>query len=221
VVINPSYLLQLKCLPHQVLTIVAPTSECTIAMGNRFDLIAVDDTQGSLLAGEYLRHRGWTEIAFLGANYDLGHYDKSSTKRLEGLHLGVGTPIPPKWQLTATSYTTFCAVPAIREWLKLDPRPFTIFAASDDLAYGFIHGAIAHDLVLGRDYQIMGFDAQQRSPFILGQTLTSVAIPTSEMGAVAAKMLIKRLEEPNLTPQRIYLGCQIFEGNTIGRATGT
>jgi LacI family repressor for deo operon, udp, cdd, tsx, nupC, and nupG len=217
VVINPSFPLQLKCLPNQVMTIINPSSECTLAMGNRFDLIAVDDTQGSLLAGEYLRHKGWTDVAFLGTKYDIDpiHYDKISLKRLEGLTIGLGKPIRPEWQLSAASYTTFCGAAAIGNWQKLNPRPQAIFAASDDLAYGFIHGAIAYGFTPGRDFQIIGFDSQQQSPFYLGKTLTSVAIPITEMGIIAAKMLIKRIEEPNLTPQRIYLGCQLFEGNTV------
>jgi len=223
VVINPSYPLQIKCLPHQVLAVINPSSECTIAMANRFDLIAVDDTQGSLLAGEFIRHRGWKDVGFLGTKYDIDplHYDRISLKRLEGFILGLGSPIRPEYQLSATSYTTFCAAHAIRQWLKLNPRPPVIFAASDDLAYGFIHGALAYGLLPGKDFQIMGFDVQQRTAFYEGRILTSVAIPISEMGMVAARMLTKRLKEPNLTPQRIYLGCQIFEGDTVGYAPST
>jgi DNA-binding LacI/PurR family transcriptional regulator len=216
-VFNPVYFLPTKCLSNQVLTVIKPSCQCTIAATERFDLIAVDDTQGSMLAGEFFRQKGCKDVCFLGVKYptDPEHYDKVSAMRLEGLALGLGMPIRPEWQLSCISFGSFDAIPAIQDWLKLDPRPYAVFAASDDVAYGFIYGAIAHGLFPGKDFQIMGFDGQLDSPFADNVTLTSIAIPISEMGTVAAKTLMKRLKNPTLTPQRIYLGCKLFEGNTV------
>jgi len=221
-VVNPSYLLPVKCLPSQIVTVISPSSECTMAMSERFDLIAVDDTQGSLLAGEFLRRKNWKDVCFLGVKPtgSSDRYDKTSQKRLDGLSLGLGAPIRPEWQLWSDVYVCFQAAACVRNWLKLDPRPSVVFAASDDLAYGFMYGASAHGLHPGKDYQIIGFDGQLTGPFYDGYTLTSVAIPIVEMGTVAAKMIAKRLQEPDMTPRRTYLGCKIHEGNTVVDNTG-
>ncbi len=217
VVVNPSNLLQLACLPKQVLTVITPSSECTITMTERFDLIAVDDVQGSTLAGEYFKHQGYQDVCFLGVTdqADHDHYDKISSKRLEGFSLGLNATIRPEWQFSCNWYTSFESAQIVPEWLRLDPRPSAVFAASDDLAYGFIHGAIAYGLFPGKDFQIMGFDAQLEGTYNRNWSLTSIAIPITEMGTTGAKTLMTRLENPNLTPQRLYLGCKLFEGNSI------
>jgi DNA-binding LacI/PurR family transcriptional regulator len=216
-VFNPCILLQIECLPSQILTVVSPSSECTVAMGERFDLITADDIQGSLLAGKYFREKGWKDVCFLGARYGEHplRYDKISLKRLEGLTTGLGETIRPEWQLWCGGHVNCEAATIVRDWLKLDPRPSAIFAASDDLAYGFIYGAVAHGLFPGKDFQIIGFDAQKECQFYDSLVLTSVAIPVVEMGMAAAKMLIKRLENPDAMPQRMYLGCKLNEGNTV------
>jgi DNA-binding LacI/PurR family transcriptional regulator len=217
VLVNPSTFLKIKCLPSQVLTVINPSAECTVTMSERFDMVAIDDTQGSLLAGEFLRSKGWRDVCFLGVKTDLDSppFGNVSLKRLKGLNLGLGAEIRPEWQLTCNSYVGFSAAKCTLDWLKLSPRPSVIFAASDDLAYGFIYGALGHGLIPGKDYQIMGFDAQKKESFDEDCILTSIDIPIEEMGTVAAKMLMKRLENPDATPHRTYLGCQLFEGTTV------
>jgi len=215
--------LQLNCLPSQGLTVINPSAECTVTMSERFDLVAVDDSQGSLLAGEFLRSRGWQDVCFLGVKTakDPSPFGNLSLRRLKGLNLGLGTEIRPQWQLACPAYVDFSAAKCVLNWLNLSPRPSVIFAASDDLAYGFIYGALGHGLIPGKDYQIMGFDAQKKEPFDEDCVLTSIDIPIQEMGATAAKMLMKRLENPDATPQRTYLGCQLLEGNTVSNKNQT
>jgi DNA-binding LacI/PurR family transcriptional regulator/DNA-binding transcriptional regulator YhcF (GntR family) len=216
-VFNPSRVFPIHCLPSQILTVINSSSEYVVAKGERYDLIAADDIHGSLLAGNYLRERGWDDVCFLGVPnlVDKSHYDNISAKRLSGFTLGLGKPIRPEWLLRCDVYTSFYGAYVVKEWSSLNPRPSAIYAASDDLAYGFIHGALGLGLIPGRDYQIIGFDAQGKGEFFEDLALTSVAIPVSEMGIVAARMLIKRLEQPDAPPQRTYLGCQLFEGNTV------
>jgi DNA-binding LacI/PurR family transcriptional regulator/DNA-binding transcriptional regulator YhcF (GntR family) len=221
VVFNPSNLMHIECNPDQIITIITPSRECALTMTERFDLIAVDDIQGSTLAGEYCRKLGYSEVCFVGVKR-LPHqdrYDQISAKRLEGFCLGLKSPIRLEWQFSCDSYGSFDATQAVKKWMELSPRPSTVFAASDDLAYGFIHGAMAYGLFPGKDFQIIGFDAQFEGPYCKDWVLTSISIPIAEMGTAGARAMMTRLENPTMTPQRLYLGCKLFVGNSMVKAT--
>jgi DNA-binding LacI/PurR family transcriptional regulator len=217
VMVNPSTFIKPKCLPSQVLTLITPSSEFALAMSERHDLVTVDDAQGSMLAGEFLSSMGHKDVCFLGVRdkNEPSQYDIISSKRLKSLCLGLETEIRPEWRLKGNSYSGFDAAPTVMDWLNLNPRPSVIFAASDDLAYGFIYGAAGHRLKAGQDFQIMGFDGQKNTPYDSNLLLTSIAIPVEEMGTLAAKMLLNRMDNPYMTPRRIYLGCKLLRGNTV------
>jgi LacI family transcriptional regulator len=92
-----------------------------------------------------------------------------------------------------------------------------IFTVSDDIAFGFINGALSHNLRPGRDYQIIGMDGQQMGKELGIGTLTTVAAPIAEMGKMAAKLLVDRFSNPGRRSQRILLGCDLIDGNTVKR----
>jgi DNA-binding LacI/PurR family transcriptional regulator len=71
-----------------------------------------------------------------------------------------------------------------------------VFAVSDTLAIGVINGLRGAGLRVPDDMAVMGFDditvAAQIDP-----PLTTVAQPMRELGETAARLLLKRLREPN------------------------
>jgi DNA-binding LacI/PurR family transcriptional regulator len=217
VIINPTQTLKLACGQSQALIAINTTQHCNLQQRDRFDLITIDDIQGGIVAGEYLRKNGWTEVCFIGISSlsDKTRYDKTSQDRLEGLTRGLGSPIPPAWQIQCSNYDMVYGAIAVSEWLKLSPRPEAVFAVSDDIAFGFINGALSHGLQPGRDYQIIGLDGQQMGKELGAGTLTTVAAPIADMGKMAAKLLIDRFNNPQRRSQRILLGCDLIEGDTV------
>jgi len=161
---NPNLYLSLSCFEHQVMVVVSSSSDLSMAMIERFDLISVDDYQGSCLAGYRFKQLGWADVAFIGVgDFYEGRgvdYDKVSIKRLNGLCQSLGHAVKPEWQFYCDAYTTYGGARAAALWLKLTERPRAIFAASDDIALGFIHGTLACGMLPGKDYQIIGFDRQ-------------------------------------------------------------
>jgi DNA-binding LacI/PurR family transcriptional regulator len=190
-----------------------------LAASERFDIVSVDDRQGSYLAGQYLRKCGWENVCFIGRceKSTPTVFDRTSRRRLYGLIDGLERKIPSEYQLPCESYTSMAGAKIVSKWVQLSPRPAVISAASDDIALGFVHGAVAYGLTAGKDYHIIGFDGQQTGPDDEIGTLTTIAAPMAEMGSMAAEMLIQRLNKPELTPRRIYLGCSLVEGNTVGQ----
>jgi DNA-binding LacI/PurR family transcriptional regulator/DNA-binding transcriptional regulator YhcF (GntR family) len=223
VVINPTSTLNLTCSPSQILLAVSTTQHCNFCQLDRFDMVTIDEIQGGFMAGNYLKKMGWTDTCFMGIqdSNEPSRYTKASRDRFEGLCRGLGRSIPPEWQIRCETYDMIAGAIAVGEWLKLSPRPSAIFAMSDDLAFGFINGAMSHGLRPGRDYQIIGLDGQQMGKDLGFGTLTTVAVPMAEMGRIAATLLIERFNDPTLRSRRILLGCDLTMGNTVVPETST
>jgi len=206
--------------PEQFLTIVTTAMRMAMPRQGVYDLVSIDDHHGGMLAGAALAARGCKRVAFLGRILAPGktRYDATSTVRLYGLEAGWGKSIEDAHMLYSHNYNPVAVGEMFHEYLKLKPRPDGIFAASDDLAIGFIASAAAHGLRAGRDYQIVGFDGQERGRRLGEQSLTSVLVPAEEMGKRAAHMLMERFANPDQPTHRVQLDCAIQCGTTT-RAT--
>lgn len=214
-IFNPHQDIRITCGDEQFITIIA-THEPDIHIAERFDLISVDDLQGFLLIGNHLRDHGIDNVCFVGCfrpdtpdNYDL-----ISTRRMTGLMQGLREQIPAGQQLRFPTHSQFHGAQAVARWIEMPNRPDTIVAASDDLAFGFIHGASAHGLYPGKDYHIIGFDCQQNEPDPNFGLLTSVAVPVEDMCTLAVRIMAERLQNPDSPPRRIYMGCTLVCGTT-------
>jgi len=81
---------------------------------------------------------------------------------------------------------------AARYLLTLKPAPTAIFAANDDMAAGVIFQAQEMGLRIPEDISVAGFDNTLLSARIW-PGLTTISQPTSELGAAAARALIKNV----------------------------
>jgi DNA-binding LacI/PurR family transcriptional regulator len=101
-------------------------------------------------------------------------------------------------------------------YLALPNRPRAVFAASDELAIGFAIGSAAMGVTPGKDFDLVGFDGQHRGRTLnVCPPLTSVAIPSQEMGRRAAELLLDRIHRPDKPVERVLLECSIFRGGTV------
>lgn len=68
-----------------------------------------------------------------------------------------------------------------------------MLCANDETAFGAIRALHRHDLTVPRDLSIVGFDDQNMAA-MYNPPLTTVRIPSHEIGRLAALELIERLE---------------------------
>lgn len=96
-----------------------------------------------------------------------------------------------------------------RRFLALDRPPTAIFAANDLSAFGAMEAVRNCGLSMPDDISIIGFDdileAQQVHP-----SLTTVRQPLEEMGRVAVRILLKRLDNPDLPGRRVELPTELI-----------
>lgn len=181
----------------------------------QLDVITVDSWQGGYLAGKHMRAIGCESVAYLGVwanRFD--EHTPTSAARLSGFEAGFGAKVPESHYLRSSMYQTTVGANRVCDWLAMSPRPPGVFAASDDLAIGFVHGALAHGLEAGVDYQIVGFDGQQRGQAMAGHQLTTVRVPMADMGRHAAMLLADRLVHADQPGRRLSLGVGFMTGDT-------
>lgn len=99
---------------------------------------------------------------------------------------------------------------ACAELLAGPQRPDAIFAVSDTLAIGAMHGVRDAGLSVPHDVAVVGFDNIPLTIMVEPQ-LTTVEQPMTALGETAARMLLKQLREPgaviggSLLPHRLVV----------------
>jgi len=201
---------------NQHLTIVTTAMRLALPSDGTYDLVGIDEYHGGALAGKALAKSGCKNICFLGRVLAPGfsRFDATSTIRLYGFEAGWGRPLTDQQMLFSQTYNPVSVGEMFQQYLDLNPRPDGIFAASDDLAVGFVGAAAAHGLRAGRDYQIVGFDGQDRGQTMGGASLTTVTVPAEEMGRRAAILMIERFAQPERPTHRLQLDCTLQIGTT-------
>jgi len=97
---------------------------------------------------------------------------------------------------------------AMGELLALDDPPTAVFACNDLMAMGAICAASKNRLRIPQDVAIVGCDDITLAAFT-NPSLTTVAHPKREMGAVAVRMLVRRIEDPSGPRERRVLPTEL------------
>jgi LacI family transcriptional regulator len=217
VLINPNIVPLVEFDPRQAVLVVSTAMETPLALSTAsYDAVLADSEQGGFVAGEHLRRLGCESAYFIGVypKAIAKQIDATSACRLRGFEAGFGARLPDAHKYRGNSYQTTLGARAVRKYIELRPRPTGVFAASDEIALGFIYGTLAQGLEPGRDYQLVGFDGQLRGREATGFPLTTVEVPMQQMGRIGAKLLAERIQDPHLPTRRVLLGNRMFAGKT-------
>lgn len=170
------------------------------------DWVAADNQRGGFEATQHLIDAGHKKIGFIGTNLVGG----ASLKRFQGYldalkqngleveeRLISGNPAASE----APGYSTEkLGYEAMKRLLSLPNRPTAVFARNDFTAIGAMTAIKEFGLRIPQDIAIVGFDdipvAVHTFP-----PLTTVRQPTHKQGAIAAEMLLKRIESAE-APER-------------------
>jgi LacI family repressor for deo operon, udp, cdd, tsx, nupC, and nupG len=86
---------------------------------------------------------------------------------------------------------------AAQELLALEERPTAIFAANDIMAMGAIYAIHAAGLEVPADVAIVGYDDRDFAAWVR-PALTTIRMPSYEMGQAAARLLLKQFAGEDL-----------------------
>jgi LacI family transcriptional regulator len=170
--------------------------------------ILLDNRRAGRLALEHLHKLGHRRIAFFK-----GHPESADTEdRWKGIHEAatrLGIVIEPELtiQLQRRPFPPDPPIPEegymYAQKLLARNVPFTaLFAFNDIAAIGAMSAFRDASLRVPEDISIVGFDDIQAAAF-MNPPLTTVRQPLHHIGDLAARILLRRIKEPNPEPEEI------------------
>ena len=166
------------------------------------DCVGMDDEAGTARAIEHLVAQGHRRIAFVGGFEET--YSRQTrlrayqdTLRRHGI---AGDPA----LVIASPVSRRGGYDAARQLLDLPDPPAAAFCFGDVIAFGFMLGLRAAGIEPGRDFGVTGFDNVAESS-LWQPALTTVATDATAMGEQAARLMLRRIAEPDLAVQRVIM----------------
>ena len=166
----------------------------------RFPGVASDAPQAGRLAAEHLLALGHTRLGFGGPASDVYGFrmrERGFFQALRAAGLALSSD-----RLRRVPPSVAGGLQAMRALLSLPEadRPTAVFCATDLLAAGALKTCLTAGLAVPGEMSIVGCDDIELAR-VLTPELTTVRIPSRELGARAARLLIKQLDDEGWTPR--------------------
>jgi LacI family transcriptional regulator len=155
-----------------------------------YPCIRVDGAQGYSNLIQHIHQNGFQKFAYIGGPSNL----VSQVERLAWFRQAIKTHklrLSEKFILSADLTSTGGYQHAI-ELLSLPDPPDAILCINDETAFGVLHAAHKHGLVIGRDLAVAGFDGVQDAKHT-EPPLTTLDIPVFDIARQLVDMLLKSI----------------------------
>jgi LacI family transcriptional regulator, repressor for deo operon, udp, cdd, tsx, nupC, and nupG len=174
-------------LEEQRLPWVMVGADCPI-----IDSVVIDNVEGAMTAACHLLELGHTDIGLISGGP--AAFPASSPPQRRAGFLGAlsdaGVRFDPKMERVG-DFSALGGYEAMQALLELSRRPTAVFAMSDEMAMGAMRACREVGLDVPTDMSIVGFDDVDWA-FTMG--LTTIRQDATELGAIAARLMIERLE---------------------------
>ncbi len=161
--------------------------------------VLADMASAGRMVGRHLLQLGHRAIGFIGPASDLFRYH--SMERAFVRTLGdAGVTIRSEWFRRAAPSVQGGEM-AARALTALADRPSALFCANDLVAVGALKACVAAGLAVPADLSIVGCDDIETARLVHPE-LTTVRVPAREMGARAARILLRGADKFRAAQQR-------------------
>ncbi|MFO3907104.1 ribose operon transcriptional repressor RbsR [Enterobacter hormaechei] len=176
------------------------------------DLIQDNSLLGGDMATQHLIDKGHTRIACI-----TGPLDKTPARlRLEGFLVAMdraGLPVPDGYQITG-DFEFSGGFEAMQSLLAQKDRPQAVFIGNDAMAVGAYQALYQAGLRVPGDIAVVGYDDIELAQYMT-PPLTTIHQPKDELGELAIDVLIHRIAQPGLQPQRLQLTPVLMERGSV------
>lgn len=180
--------------------------------------VMIDNEQAAYEMTKFLIDKGHRKIAYFSDN---DHNALVAREREEGIKKALreeGLEIPKEWEKLGDP-TILGGYKMMDALLKEGSRPTAVVAANDELALGAIRRAGEEGIRIPEEMSISGFNNYYISEWVK-PSITTVAQPMYDIGAVSARMLIKMINNEELTSRNIIIPHEIIERESTGSPLG-
>ncbi len=168
-----------------------------------FDCVLVDNAGGAAAAARHLQELGHTRIAIISGPLT----NTPGRTRFDGFTnelARAGLPVPDAF-LRIADFKEAGGREAMRGLMALPRPPTAVFCANNAMTIGALKALAERDIAVGVDVSLIGFDDIDLGS-LLKPPLTVVDRSSEEQGAVAARLLLRRLADgPDGAAERIVL----------------
>ena len=166
----------------------------------RWPGVASDALGAGRLAAEHLVGLGHTRLAFAGPATDVHGFrmrERGFFQVLQAQGLGLSSA-----RLRRVAPDVAGGLQAMKALLALGPteRPTAVFCANDLVAAGALKACLTAGVSVPGEMSIVGCDDVELAR-VLTPELTTIRVPARELGARAARLLLKQLEDESWVPR--------------------
>lgn len=168
--------------------------------------VVATNWQGAYEATRHLIGLGHRRIGFIAG----ASHTSSAIERLNGYRAALEeSELPFDPDLVGDgNFERVEAYDVTEQLLDLSDPPTAIFAANDVSAFGVIDAVRNRGLRIPADISVVGFDDIPEASS-MRPALTTVRQPLTEMGYIAAQMLLEYIKNPDLPTRRITLETEL------------
>ncbi len=181
-----------------------------------FDQVGVENREATSQLVEHLAALGHRRVAMIGGHTGLS----TTTERLAGYRLGLergGLAFDPRLVASGSSEEE-PARAAVHRLFSMPEPPTAIVAANNRMTIGVMEGLQDLRLNVPDDIALVAFDDFEWAD-LFHPRLTVVAQPIHDIGTEAARLLLKRLEDPDRPVATVQLPARFVHRESCGCAT--
>ena len=178
------------------------------------DNVEYDHLRVSRMAVEYLYQKGHRKIGFIGGGVGPVPMKRSRRFRsyLETMQ-DLGLQVNPQWVLDCDWDDKKC-MELVENVVHSGNLPTAFYAASDLMAMAALRALYQMDVRVPRQVAVIGMSNIEMSQYA-NPPLTTIDVPTVEMGIAAARTMAARVRGDTTLPKRILLPSVLVERDSV------
>ena len=164
------------------------------------DSISINNVEAAEIATNHLLNLGHNNIAFIGGP------EKISTARLrkEGYQRALQSKGFKNGKIELGNFRQDGGYHSMKRILAEDRVPSAVLVSNNLMTLGALQAIHENGLKIPKDIALVGFDDMPWATS-LQPPLTVIAQPTYDMGSIAVRLLLDRIENPNNPVQQVIL----------------
>lgn len=175
------------------------------------DVIVDDDVLGAEMAVQHLAGLGHRDIALIDGGEGAGASERRAGYERAMTELGLRAHI----RVQAGDFTETGGYEGARKLLDGPQRPTAIFASNDQSAVGALNAIVEKGLRVPEDVSLIGYDNTALAA-LRHISLTTIHQPRNQIGEMAVKAVIRRIEKPGAAARRHVLPPRLVVRSTTG-----
>jgi len=180
------------------------------SIGSDFDEVICDGYSGAICAVHHLVGLGHREIGYIGSTQQ--KYQVFNEHRYQGFldEMKTSGLAVNEDFVVDTFLTSADGYESMLSLIRKKTLPTAIFCGNDTVALGVMKALSENNISVPDDISIIGFDNIETASYVR-PALTTISVPTKELGRLAVKIMLDRLESGRDYAIKVNLPFKLIE----------